>query len=201
MDAAQRPSYAGVVERDPPVVTPADRKDRKRRMRTSKSLEATAYHEAGHAVAAWRLGVGFRKQALSIVPDGDSLGHAKQSNPLFRVDLEFDKSDRARRRAEKAAQISLAGGAAQRRFSARSYRHAHIKSDLHEAVHMLGYFAEGDELEAYLRLIEIRARHMFNRPFVWRCVQALAGALLARKKLSGREIKRIIEATVRPIAR
>lgn len=177
----------------------ADRKDRKRGMRTSKSLEATAYHEAGHAVAAWRLGVGLSKQALSIVPNEDSVGRINHSNPLFRVDLEMDKSDRARLRAEKVAQICLAGGVAQRRFNARSYRHAHIKPDLHEAVNVLGYFAEGDELEAYLRLIQVRARHMFNRPFVWRCVQALAGALLARKQLSAREVKRIIHATVLPL--
>lgn len=167
-------------------------------MSTSKSLEATAYHEAGHAVAAWRLGVGLRKHALSIVPDGDSLGRANHSNPLFGVDLEWDQSDRARLRAEKVAQICLAGGAAQRRFSARSYRHGHMKSDLHEAVDVLSYFAQGEELEVYLRLIDVRARGMFNAPSLWRCVQALAGALFDRKRLSAGETRRIIEATVRP---
>jgi ATP-dependent Zn protease len=36
--------------------------------------EATAFHEAGHAVTAHVLGVGMRKAGVSILPESDSAG-------------------------------------------------------------------------------------------------------------------------------
>lgn len=48
----------------------------------SSQLEATAYHEAGHAVAAWQLKIALRRKGVTIVPDlttGRSLttGHGR----------------------------------------------------------------------------------------------------------------------------
>jgi hypothetical protein len=37
-------------------------------MGQSRQREATAYHEAGHAVAAMQIGVGIGRKGLSIVP-------------------------------------------------------------------------------------------------------------------------------------
>jgi hypothetical protein len=42
--------------------------------------EAIAYHEAGHAVISMRLG--YRCLYVTIVPDGDRLGHVCCENPL-----------------------------------------------------------------------------------------------------------------------
>jgi hypothetical protein len=38
------------------------------------ALVATAYHEAGHAVIAFHLGIGLKKRAISINEDEESLG-------------------------------------------------------------------------------------------------------------------------------
>ncbi len=38
-----------------------------------KPAEATAHHEGGHAVVAWRLAIPFRY--ATIVPEEESLGH------------------------------------------------------------------------------------------------------------------------------
>jgi hypothetical protein len=42
------------------------------------SEAATAYHEAGHAVARWEFGLRVRR--VSIVPSGASLGHVSYPN-------------------------------------------------------------------------------------------------------------------------
>jgi ATP-dependent Zn protease len=79
--------------------------------RTRSQLESTAYHEAGHAIAEWRLLVRVPRR-LTIEPDGDSLGFSEGSNPLIRVDIEWDDSPRAQRKAENLVRILLAGPAA-----------------------------------------------------------------------------------------
>jgi hypothetical protein len=48
------------------------------------TLEATAYYDAGHAMAAWYLKIPFvkGKLVLSIVPDGSTQGHCQYKNIL-----------------------------------------------------------------------------------------------------------------------
>jgi hypothetical protein len=46
----------------------------------SGSLEAIAYHEAGHAVISMKLG--YRCLYVTIIPDGDRLGHVCCEDPL-----------------------------------------------------------------------------------------------------------------------
>jgi len=47
----------------------------------SSSREAVAYHEAGHAVISMKLG--YRCLYVTIVPDGDRLGHVCCEDPLI----------------------------------------------------------------------------------------------------------------------
>jgi ATP-dependent Zn protease len=89
--------------------------------------EATAYHEAGHTVAAWRLGAA--PKTVTIIPHGDIQGQATQGAPMSGIRLDFDGSDHARNRIERAIMICLAGPIAQRRFAPRSWRHWHGASD------------------------------------------------------------------------
>ena len=46
----------------------------------SSSREAVAYHEAGHAVISMKLG--YRCLYVTIIPDGDRLGHVCCEDPL-----------------------------------------------------------------------------------------------------------------------
>jgi hypothetical protein len=82
--------------------------------------EATAYHEAGHMLAAWRTGI--RIKRATIVPGKGFAGLVEQESSLRRTQLD---SDRARLRAEKWVLIALAGPAAQRHFRRRSWRAFH----------------------------------------------------------------------------
>jgi hypothetical protein len=55
-------------------------------MKITKALQATAYHEAGHAVAAWYLGAGV--ESASIVPDDDTTGRVYyERHPLEGIDI------------------------------------------------------------------------------------------------------------------
>ncbi len=49
-------------------------------MKRTKFLEATAYHEAGHAVMAWDEGI--KINSISIVPDEKASGRIMHADPL-----------------------------------------------------------------------------------------------------------------------
>ena len=79
---------------------------------------ATAFHEAGHAVVAWRRGL--KVHSATIVPTKDYSGMVRRGSLGVRLDI--DGSNRARLRAESAIVVCLAGPAAQRRHNPRSWR-------------------------------------------------------------------------------
>jgi ATP-dependent Zn protease len=94
-------------------------KTRKPKRRPS-ALEYTAYHEAGHAVAAIALRAGVER--VSVVPDEvpDSVGHClcktapREPDPVAGRDSR--SALRARDEVERAIMISLAGGIAEARW-------------------------------------------------------------------------------------
>ncbi len=160
-------------------------------MSPTKALQLTAYHEAGHAVAAWH--VRLTSKHLSIIPDDSSAGRHFPGPYFPGVNPEFDDSPKCQRRLENKALVCLAGPAAQRRFSPRGYRWVHGDTDYRHAVELLSYTSpEPDELGAYVGLIEIRARNFVGRRDMWAAIKALAAALLDRGEIPGREIKPII---------
>ena len=61
---------------------------------------ATAYHEAGHAVAAWSLGAEIRK--ASIVPEDGSYGSVEHTSTLRGLDF-----DGCERHAAVAGSVSV----------------------------------------------------------------------------------------------
>ncbi len=165
-------------------------------MKRTKALESTAYHEAGHAFAAWRLGV--RTTALSIVPDGDAKGFHAHRTYFRSLDLVFlphayDSSPRAQRRVENMALVCCAGPAAQRHFNPRGFRTYHAEDDWHQAVDLLLRKSENTEIvEAYFKLIELRAQNFVAGRWQWPLIECLAEALLKRQRLTGKEVRRVI---------
>jgi hypothetical protein len=88
--------------------------------RSKSQIEATAYHEAGHAVIAYLLG--YRPQSVTIVPTADTAGHIIHANPLHGFQLDIDGSHEARLRVENVVTICFAGPIAQKRYNPRSWR-------------------------------------------------------------------------------
>jgi hypothetical protein len=154
---------------------------------------ATAYHEAGHAVAAWRLGIALRRNGVTIVPDKEreSSGSTSLVQTVRRADI--DSSGRNSIRAERAVQVMLAGQIAQRRYNPRSIRHYHAESDRKSAIDLLFYFtADTKELEAWLKLLHIRTENMLSNPDVWNAVKRLAAALVQMRTIRRKEAIEII---------
>jgi hypothetical protein len=150
---------------------------------------ATAFHEAGHAVAAWKLRI--RLHGATIVPTLDATGQVEHANPLRGINLELDNSNRARLRSELLMMVLLAGPEAQRHYSPRSWRSCHGAYDLDKAADLaLNFNGYEDAANAYLRWVEIRTRHMIQEQ--WGAVENVANALLAEGSLSGKQIKHII---------
>jgi hypothetical protein len=116
-------------------------------MRTAprkSSLLATAYHEAGHAVAALVLGVGIGRKGVSIVPGEGRAGFAHHRKG-FVGDPSATRNTRMRRGAEKWAVICFAGEAAQRKWNPRSCRNYHFASDYETAADVMSHFVSSDK--------------------------------------------------------
>lgn len=161
-------------------------------------MEATGYHEAGHAIAAWNLEIPFGrgKHVLSIVADGTTQGHFIPKYLWNGRRLDAGTSDLDRLKMERRVVSLLAGTVARRRYRPSSVRSWHGSCDFHSAVDLMSYFAgSNQEIEAYLKLLRIRAENTLARPGSWECVKALAAALLEKKALSATEAIEIIQAT------
>ncbi|MHA1554171.1 MAG: hypothetical protein ACTSU0_07150 [Alphaproteobacteria bacterium] len=169
-------------------------------MKRTKALESAAYHEAGHAVAAWRCRV--RTKSLSIVPEPDSAGRHIRHPYFGGINLEIDSSPRAQRRVENMALVCCAGPAAQRRFEPKRFRIYHAQGDWYEAINLLSYLTDDDEvLSAHFKLIDLRARKFVAVPFNWMLIENLAAALLDRRQLTGKEVRAVLVDSANSAAR
>lgn len=157
-------------------------------------LEAVAYHEAGHAVAAWLLHIPIRK--VTIVPEGDALGYVLRRGVAFpkrvREALECGGwSDRdeawAQFIAERHAMYCIAGMEAQKRFNPRSVRIHHWESDHDAAMDGLYRLCPTEALRLYWKIMRIRTKCLLDRRDARDAVKAVAEALMERKTLSGEE--------------
>lgn len=170
------------------------------------SRRTVAYHEAGHAVAAFFLRHPIRE--VSIVPDGEALGRVSQHPMPRRIRRRIEGGDltpAAERWLEEQAVITLAGAAAAGRLLGRKawWRGARLTvphskfgqvvvgGDVHEAVDLLEHMAgDPEEASLLLELMTYRARRLIEGR--WEFVQALAQALLQRGRLSGDEARTVI---------
>jgi hypothetical protein len=152
--AADRPGAVGRVER-----------------RRVEPLWPTAYHEAGHAVMALRLGRRFRY--ATVRPEEDRLGHVRYYAANYRPD--GGDSDAARLTTEQHILTLLAGAAAERRFAGRTDR-VGAKADYERAADLAGYVCGSqEEATAYLRWLSVRTGNTLG--VWWGAVVAIAEAL------------------------
>jgi hypothetical protein len=157
------------------------------------SLRATAFHEAGHAVACIHEHVPL--STVSIAPTEDSFGHVGHRNVLRGCNIEWENKLDHRMKMERLVRIALVGPAAERRFSRKGYRRYGGKSDLKFAFELVQFFVGNEEEgSAYLRLLGIQTRNFLNRPGVWDEITALATALLEEKTLTPKRSRSIVRA-------
>jgi hypothetical protein len=160
--------------------------------RQSSQLQATAYHEAGHAVYAFRSFV--RIKRISIEPKDDYVGQVRHGRVVW-GNPELSTSNRTRSSLERAIQISLAGQIAQRRFNARSVRTWQARSDHQCAVDLaLRCCGSGRTATAFLKYLTFCVEDALFAPINWRLVEALAKELLTKKVMNGKEAEAFLLA-------
>ena len=167
---------------------------RSRPARSAPSL-MTAYHEAGHAVAAVALSIGLVR--VSIVGDWDTLGQIALNERWPHLRPEFDPRDpRSRRIAESWILISLAGEFADASHGGRSpdpdrpearwdFRHAR---DLVERL-----FDHPEDRDAFFEAMQRRAHEFVSEPVRWSQISAVATQLCWRRQLDGQEVRDIMD--------
>jgi hypothetical protein len=156
-------------------------------------LEATAYHEAGHAIISGISGI--RVSRVTAEPDEDSLGATHRSDPLRRIAIDGDDdSPRAQRRAENCMIVSLAGTVAQRKYNPRSVRRYQHASDWESVCDILTHSCSGDKkiMRTYYELMELRAKALVQNLVNWRAIGILAEELLQRRTLAGKTLREFI---------
>ncbi len=152
----------------------------------------TAYHEAGHAVAAYELRLPFRY--VTIIPDEEkmTLGHIiyRGFGPDFHP--EYDTSPRIRRKLDRAIICSLAGDAAE--FIHRGRHNVRgAQGDLDSAVSYILYLTgSAEDASRYLTDLSARARDLLGAPTTWVGVAALAMELIEQKHIGYHKARKII---------
>jgi len=83
---------------------------------SNPTLQETAYHEAGHALAFWLL-TNKSPSLISIKPEHETRGRVAHDFLLYGVDVEFNVSEEITRKIKAEILVALAGHAAQRLFN------------------------------------------------------------------------------------
>jgi ATP-dependent Zn protease len=167
----------------------------KTRKRSDKELQATAYHEAGHAVIT--IAQGLTIDTVSIIPGGYFNGRCIQPT-VYGYDRSNKREDRSIARALIIS--TYAGMHAQRLVDpdAPSFHGDKDESDAFDLSREHGVFPRymdfvGDECHrAYLDKLRLEARRLVNR--YCKSIEKLAELLLQRKTLERPEVEQLIES-------
>lgn len=164
----------------------------KKAPRPSRALQSVAHHEAGHAVVNWKEGVPVT--SVSIIPKEDSVGHIISRHILHEINVEWDDSPQTRSLVESRIRICLAGPIAQKMFNPHGFRKHHAEHDWKEATNLVLYLGGDEETtNACIQQLKNQTHDIIDRH--WDRVEAIAEALIEQKKLSGAQVKEIIERT------
>lgn len=154
-------------------------------------LRATAYHEAGHAVAILVNWYGLPELAMfsaSIVPDGGTLGHIAGTVGVAEWAAD-DPTDK-----EMIAYMvvgDLAGYVAERRFAGTANIEQSRQDRANASRHIWRIVDTQEQGLAYLREKEAEAEQLISD--YWEAVEAVATALLEKKTLVATEVADIID--------
>jgi ATP-dependent Zn protease len=143
--------------------------------------EATAYHEAGHAVVALALNRPVHR--VTILPDSDSLGTCEFGKSVFRPSEDW---------LEREILISLGGIAAEARLTGEHAWESAARD--RQYVHRLCVQRAGERrAERLLRRLLARAEHLLSQPRHWRAVELIAAELMQCGTISGRAARHLFD--------
>jgi ATP-dependent Zn protease len=159
-------------------------------MKRSNELETTAYHEAGHAVLAWKIALG-KPKIVSIEAD-DSSG---LTSIEYYVEADSDSlsSSEFRKQVEGRCIGLLAGVEAEVKFTGELVHPDNNKSDRDSILRKLELICSStNEIQNCINFLEESTANLVDE--YWPIVTALAEALLERKTIEGKELIEIMEA-------
>jgi ATP-dependent Zn protease len=157
----------------------------------TKIEEATAYHEAGHAVAHYLLRRAGRLREVTIIPDAQrgTLGRAPRSTAPSDLD-DRPWSDLVKVRLQHEAMVLLAGGIAERRFAGQA-DHVGTRSDYARAADF-ALTISGSEHAADVLLDWLGTVTEDLVADRWPAIEAVAAALLERRTLSAKDVDELV---------
>ena len=147
--------------------------------------EATAFHEAGHAVAA--LALDRPVVRVSIRPDRDALGICAFGKAVFRPSKDW---------LEREVLIALAGMAAEAKRTGAYDREA-AGRDLRYAGKLAMQRGGERQAERLQRRMLARVENLLERPANWAAVERIAAELLRSGEMSGRQARHLYDECVR----
>jgi ATP-dependent Zn protease len=143
--------------------------------------EATAYHEAGHAVMALALGRPVHR--VSVLPDGQFLGLCRFGKGIFRPSEDW---------LEREILIAL-GGIAAEAIHTGDYAWDGAARD-RQYVRGLAVQRAGErQAERLERRLLAKAEHLLAQQGHWRAVELIAAELRQRGVISGRAARHLFE--------
>jgi hypothetical protein len=161
-------------------------------MKDSSLEKTTAYHEAGHAVAASLVRMRFPQ--VTIVPANN---HQRLCELAPGRDYAYDGATDRRtiERAKAHIFVHVAGPSAESRSGDR------LRLDVFEEHHWRAHYIAGwfirnfVTLQAYVDFIWKRTNDYLNTH--WEAVEVVARALLTNQTLTKREVRRLMRSTLR----
>ena len=149
----------------------------------------TAYHEAGHAVAAYLLRKKFRY--ITVRPDGDYEGYMRHRRYTGYEQI------KSRSASEKEIMVSLAGGAAIYLLTGRRDRLGALV-DHHKAMDLAeNICASRRECKAFVNWLYVRIEGILRVQANWHAVESLAEELLTQETISYKKAAGLIKAAKR----
>jgi ATP-dependent Zn protease len=152
--------------------------------------ELTAYHEAGHALIALRLG-GQVTQVTIAPDDDDGPLRSGDTQVLWRSTGLSDKEF-----AQITVQVSLAGPVAEMIYSGDPYHPGAVPewaADWKEAWAAAALFKPNERQRMeHLEQVSIRLYHLLKSDEVWGMLASLADNLLAHETLEAEQVEEIV---------
>jgi len=161
----------------------------------ARKLATIAHHEAGHAVAAFHVGI--KAKPIKFTSGNEMESHDIAAPYFSDEDLDNrvweEGTGEFQQSIENDAFISLVGPWAQKKYNPKGFRKTHAEGDCQAARKLLSD-VRGDEevLEHYFRMINVEARNFVQDRFKWSIICHLANALLNQPEMAADEVKNAI---------